>query len=280
MSRLMLALSALALLAAPVAAAPPIVSPPFDEKKAAELRRQWAKDFGLETDFTNSIGMKLVLIPGGRFDMGPNGSKRRVTITKPYHLGVTEVTLGQYRKYKPKHRIEGADDEFNEDDRPAAMVSWDDAVAFCKWLSEQPKEKAAGRTYHLPTEAQWEWAARAGTATSRHFGDTDKGQAKYSWFNVTYKPNPKHESKGRGRQPVAKLLPNAWGLYDVLGNVWEWCSDRRGDRDSGEERDPVMRGGSWRSGASHCTSASHDPGAPALKADNVGFRVACRVVKK
>src|SRR5688500_6384071 len=121
MFRLMLALFALVVLAAHVATAPPIVAPPFDDKKAVELRRQWAKESSLETEFTNSLGMKLVLIPGGRFDMGPNGSKRRVTISKPYYLGATEVTLGQYRKYRAKHRIEGADDEFNEDDRPAAM---------------------------------------------------------------------------------------------------------------------------------------------------------------
>jgi formylglycine-generating enzyme required for sulfatase activity len=223
--------------------------------------------------------MKLVLIPGGRFDMGPAGSKRRVTLTKAFYLGATEVTMGQYRRFKPGHKVAGADDEFNEDDRPAAMVSWDDAVAFCKWLSAQPKEKAFGRVYHLPTEAQWEWAARAGTTAARYFGETDKGQAKYSWFNVTYTPNPKHETKGRGRQPVARLAPNAWGLYDMLGNVWEWCADRRGDAKTGEVRDPVMRGGSWRSGASHCTCVAHDPGAPTLKGDNIGFRVVCRVEK-
>src|SRR4051794_35915708 len=156
MFRSLLVLFAVVLPAEFVAAGPPLLSPPFDDKKAAELRRAWAKEFSLDAEFTNSIGMKFVLIPGGRFDMGPNGSKRRVTLTKPYHLGVTEVTLGQYRKYKAGHKVADADD------RPAAMLSWDDAVAFCKWLSEQPKEKAAGRTYHLPTEAQWEWAARAG----------------------------------------------------------------------------------------------------------------------
>jgi formylglycine-generating enzyme required for sulfatase activity len=134
--------------------------------------------------------------------------------------------------------------------------------------------------YPLPTEAQWEWAARAGTTTSRYFGDTDKGQADYCWFNVTYTTNPKSEGDGRGRQPVARLKPNAWGLYDVLGNVWEWCEDRRGDEATGEARDPVMRGGSWRSGASHCTASACDPGDPNLKADNIGFRVACRVIAK
>jgi formylglycine-generating enzyme required for sulfatase activity len=229
-------------------------------------------------ELTNSVGMNLVLIPGGRFEMGPNGSKYRVTLAKPFYLGVTEVTLGQYRRFKPDHKIPGADAEFNGDDRPVAMVSWNDARAYCAWLSELPAETKARRVYHLPTEAQWEWAARAGTTTLRHFGETDKGQAEYSWFNVTYTPNPKHESGGRGRQPVGKLRPNAWGLFDMLGNVWEWCDDRRTDEATGETRDPVMRGGSWRSGAFHCTAVAHDPGDPNLKADNIGFRVACRIL--
>src|SRR4029077_10023157 len=106
------------------------------------------------------------------------------------------------RHFKAGHKVAGAEEEFNADDRPAAMVSWQDANAFCIWLSEQPEEKAAGRVYALPTEAQWEWAARAGTTTARYFGETDKGQADYAWFNVTYTANPRPESDGRGRPPV------------------------------------------------------------------------------
>jgi formylglycine-generating enzyme required for sulfatase activity len=261
-------------------ARPPLPTLPFSAERALELRRTWARALCLEQTFTNSAGMKLVLIPGGHFDMGPAGSKYRVTLRKPFYLGATEVTLGQYRKFKPGHKVPGSAAEFNAADRPAAMVSWNDARAFCKWLSAQPREKAARRVYGLPTEAQWEWAARAGTRTLRHFGETAKGQAKYSWYNVAGTPNPRHESKGRGRQPVARLLPNAWGLYDMLGNVWEWCADRHRDEPSGEERDPVMRGGSWRSGAFHCTAVAHDPGAPTLRADNIGFRVACRIAPK
>jgi formylglycine-generating enzyme required for sulfatase activity len=252
---------------------------PFEAEQARAAQALWAKAYGKEITITNSVGMKLTLIPGGRFDMGPNGSKYRVTLSQPFYLGVTEVTMGQYRKYRPKHEVKDAEAEFNRDDVPAALLSWNEARDFCRWLSEQPAEKEAGRVYSLPTEAQWEWAARAGTATSRHFGDTDKGQAEYSWFNVTYTPNPQHESKGRGRQPVARLKPNAWGLHDMLGNVWEWCADRRSDEATGEMREPVMRGGSWRSGAFHCTAVAHDPGDPNLKADNIGFRVACRMVK-
>jgi formylglycine-generating enzyme required for sulfatase activity len=250
---------------------------PFGEEPAKAFQDDYAKAAGVPKEVANSVGMKLVLIPPGSFEMGPNGSKYRVALSKPFYGGVNEVTLGQYRKFKPGHTVEGADDEFNEDDRPAAMVSWDDAKAFCAWLSAQDEEKKAGRVYALPTEAQWEWAARAGTTTARYFGETDKEQAKFSWFNVTYTPNPKAETKGRGRQPVAKLPANAWGLYDTLGNVWEWCADRHTDAATGETRDPVMRGGSWRSGAFHCTAVAHDPGAPGTKGDNNGFRVVVTV---
>jgi formylglycine-generating enzyme required for sulfatase activity len=259
------------------AAEPPLPSLPFDADRAHALRDEWAKADGLEAAFTNSVGMKLMLIPGGRFDMGPHGSWHRVALSKPYYLGAAEVTMGQYRRFKAGHTVEGTAAECNADDAPVAMVSWNDARAYCLWLSDRPEEKTARRVYSLPTEAQWEWAARAGTKTDRYFGDSDKTQPEYAWFNATYTPNPKNETKERGRQPVAKLKPNAWGLYDMLGNVWEWCEDRRGDEATGEERDPVMRGGSWRSGAFHCTAVASDPGDPNTRADNIGFRVACRV---
>ena len=253
----------------------PLPRVPFDADQAKSAQQTWAKTFRVEPILTNSLAMKLAFLPPGRFEMGPNGSKYRVQLTRPFFMGVTEVTLGEYRKFKPGHQIDGAEPEFNEDNRPAALVSWNDAQAFCMWLSSQPEEKKAGRVYALPTEAQWEWAARAGTSTSRYFGETDKEQAKHAWFNVTYTPNPKKESMGRGRQPVGKLSANAWGLHDMLGNVWEWCADRRRDEATGETRDPVMRGGSWRSGAFHCTAVAHDPGDPNLKGDHIGFRVVC-----
>lgn len=250
---------------------------PFDADQAVQGQKECAASLHRPVEITNSIDMRLVLIPPGRFTMGPNGSTYRVTLAKPFYMGVTEVTLRQYRKFKPGHSIEKAAPEFNEDGRPAAMVSWEEAWEFCRWLSDQPDEKTAGRMYALPTEARWEWSARAGTSTPRYFGESDKGQTEYSWFNHTYTPNPQHEQNGRGRQPVAKLKPNAWGVHDMLGNVWEWCADRHADDPTGEQRDPVMRGGSWRSGAFHCTAVAHDPGAPQVRADNIGFRVVCRV---
>jgi formylglycine-generating enzyme required for sulfatase activity len=253
---------------------------PFDAARAAALQGEWAEFLGVPKAVTNAAGLTLALVPPGASEMGPAGSKYRVTLAKPYYIGTTEVTLGQYRRFKPGHEVPGAAAEFNAADRPAAFVSWDDARAFCTWLSDQTDEKAAGRVYALPTEARWEWAARAGAATAGHFGETDKGQGEYAWFNVTYTPNPKTEATGRGRQPVGKLKPNAWGLYDTLGNAGEWCGDRRADARTGETRDPVMRGGSWRSGAAHCTAIAHDPGGPTLKADHAGFRIVCEVPAK
>jgi len=277
LSSFILLLVSICLTQAATAAPPSLLRVPADRDAVQKAQADWAESLGTPREITNSLGMKLVLIPPGRFTMGPNGSTWRVTLSKPFYIATTEVTLGQYRRFKERHTVEGADVEFNEDDRPAAMVSWDDARAFCEWLNAQPDEKSAGRHYSLPTEAQWEWAARAGTATARHFGDDDKRQRDHSWFNHTYTPNPKHETADRGRQPVGKLTPNAWGLHDMLGNVWEWCDDRRIDEATGETRDPVMRGGSWRSGAFHCTAVAHDPGDPRSKGDNIGFRVVCRV---
>jgi formylglycine-generating enzyme required for sulfatase activity len=281
MSRLLVL--GVALVALP-AAPPALLNIPFDAATAEKARADWARETGLPAEVTNSVGIKLVLIPPGKFLMGPNGSTYRVTLSKPFHIGTTEVTLGQYRKFRPGHKVEGAADEFNADERPAAMVSWDDARAFCRWLSDQPDEKASGRVYALPTEAQWEWAARAGTTGDRPFAADarkgDKGLTDHAWFNHTYTPNPKTESAGRGRQAVGKLAPNAWGLYDTLGNVWEWCAEQRTDETTGEERQPVMRGGSWRSGGFHCTVVAHDPGDPKAKADNIGFRVVCVIGKK
>ena len=263
-----------------VQAEPKKAKVPFDETQAKTLQQEWAESLQSPVEWTNNVGMKFVFIPPGQFSMGPNGSAYRVRLSQAFYIATTEVTLGQFRQWRKEHQVADAAAEFNQDDRPAAMVNWLEAQEYCQWLTEQPAEKEAGRVYALPTEAQWEWAARAGTATVRHFGDEVKGLEDFAWFNHTYKPNPRHEAAGRGRQVVAGLKPNAWGLHDMLGNVWEWCADRHINPATGETRDPVMRGGSWRSGGFHCTSIAHDPGSPNQRADNIGFRLACRLVKK
>ncbi|MSR32109.1 MAG: formylglycine-generating enzyme family protein [Gemmataceae bacterium] len=261
----------------------PLLTAPFELQAGLNTRAAWAKALSQPEKFTNSIGMELILIPPGRFTAGPNISTYRVTLSQPFFAGVTEVTLGQYRQFKKGHQVEGAEEPFNADAMPAAMVSWTEAKEFSAWLTNLPEEKKNNRAYSLPSEAQWEWLARGGSAGPRYFPqdpkNQDKNLADHAWFNKTYTPNPKKESQGRGRQPVAKLQANPWGLYDVLGNVWEWCGDRRGEDSLGEHYDPVMRGGSWRSGGAHCTVTAMDPGAPGFRGDNIGFRVVCKIGK-
>lgn len=252
-----------------------ILRVPSERSEVQRAQQDRTSEWAIPSKFENSIGMKFVLIPPGQFAMGPNGSTYQVTINKPYYAATTEVTLGQYRCFRRAHQIEGADQEFNHENRPAAMLSWIDANAYCQWLTDQPAEQNAGRVYSLPTEAQWEWMARAGQANITIQNESSMGLSSLATFNSTGTPNPKLESAGRGRQIVGQLTPNAWGLYDTLGNVWEWCADRRSNPITGEEIQPVMRGGSWRSGAFHCSPWAHDPADERSKGDNIGFRIVC-----
>ena len=236
-------------------------------------------------EITNSIGMKLVLIPKGTFMMGsPESEKGRddvetqheVTISKDYYLGVYEVTQAQYEKVigkNPSHFQGGIVGNENAD-LPVEQVSWDDAVEFCKKLSELPEEIKAGRVYRLPTEAQWEYACRAGSKTAYSFDDEEGLLPEHGWF--------KRNSSNR-THTVGLLEPNAWGLYDMHGNVWEWCSDWYGDYPKGALSDPtgpkegsyrVNRGGSWDFVAAHCRSAYRGRYDPSRRLDDDGFRVA------
>ncbi|MFM9065023.1 MAG: formylglycine-generating enzyme family protein, partial [Pirellula sp.] len=177
----------------------------------------------MNREITNSIGMKLVLIPKGTFKMGSpeseegsNGdeTQHEVTISKDYYLGVYEVTQAQYEKVmgaNPSY-FQGEEIEGSSSNHPVELVSWEDAVEFCKKLSDLPEEKAAGRVYHLPTEAQWEYACRAGSKSRYSFGESSKSLGDYAWFYGN--------SKGQ-THPVGEKKANAWGLYDMHGNVWE-----------------------------------------------------------
>jgi formylglycine-generating enzyme required for sulfatase activity len=237
---------------------------------------------------TNSIGMKLVLIPKGTFMMGSpieeegadnDEEQHQVTIGKDYYLGVTEVTQGQYEKvmgtnpsYFQKRVIRKSDSSMY----PVEQVSWEDAVEFCKKLSDLPEEKKAGRVYRLPTEAEWEYACRAGSKAAYSFGENSKTLGDYSWFG---------DNSGSQTHPVGEKKPNAWGLYDMHGNVWEWCSDWYDEYPKGAVSDPsgpsegssrVLRGGSWFSGAASCRSAFRSGDDPSFRLSDghYGFRVA------
>jgi len=226
------------------------------------------------------LGLELVWVTPGTFVMGTAvggyDSERpvmKVSITKGYWLGNTEVTQGQW------HALMGTSPaQFTGDNRPVEQVSWYDAMAFCEKLTE--RERTAGRlpagfAYTLPTEAQWEYACRAGS-TGAYAGDLDG----LGWYDK----NSLAET-----HLVAKKQANAWGLFDMHGNVWEWCLDwdanYLGDSSSDPQGEPVgiyriSRGGSWSTSAIHCRSALRRGSDPHYRRVNLGFRLALSVVAK
>jgi formylglycine-generating enzyme required for sulfatase activity/predicted DNA-binding WGR domain protein len=241
---------------------------------------------------TNSIGIKLVPIAAGTFMMGSpenekgrNGDEvqHRVTLTKDFYLGMTQVTQAQYQQIMGENPSYFQSDYLDSDydhvagrdssEFPVEQVSWDDAVKFCKKLSALPEEKAAGRVYRLPTEAEWEYACRAGSTTEFSFGGRSKNLGDYAWYEDNSSKRP---------HPVALKKPNAWGLYDMHGNVREWCSDRFDDYSKVPVNDPVARkglarvrrGGDWRDDAASCRSARRTCATPSYSRNgDTGFRV-------
>ena len=222
----------------------------------------------------NSVGMELKLLPAGKFVMGSHKGEddetpHEVVLTRPFYLSVHQVTQEQYQ------RVIGANpSSFKGARTPVEQVSYEDAVQFCWKLSELPAEKAAGRVYRLPTEAEWEYACCAGTTTEYSFGDDEGKLSEYGWF--------KGNSDGK-THPVGTKKPNPWGLYDMHGNLWEWCQDWYGDYPAGKAADPqgppqasfrVFRGGCWNFVARSCRSARRCRGVPSYRNRDLGFRVA------
>ncbi len=208
----------------------------------------------------NSIGMEFVLIPAGTTGEGASrsgfecGSEevRKVTISNSFYIGKFEVTQGQWTAIignNPSHFKDCGDD------CPVENVSWDDAQEFIRKLNQ----KESGSKYRLPTEAEWEYAARAGSTTEYCFGDDEGRLGQYAWYDG---------NSEKKTHPVGKLLPNAWGLYDMHGNVWEWCQDWYSE---GSNR--VLRGGSWGGSARNCRSAGRGSGTPDYRDDYGGFRL-------
>ncbi|WP_425615438.1 formylglycine-generating enzyme family protein [Anatilimnocola sp. NA78] len=300
---------------------------------------------------TNSLGIKLALIPAGEFQMGSHESlkeierafpgneyesklerkildadewpQHKVRITKPFRLGVHEVTVGQFRQYakesgnkteaeadgtggwginKQTGKYEGRKPEYNwqnpgyaiTDNHPAVNISWNDATAFCKWLSEKEKKK-----YRLPTEAEWEYACRAGTKTRFFTGNDPESLSKHS--NLADKSSiaeGKKEFHDYDRfalkssdghftpAPVGSFEPNAFGLYDMHANVWEWCQDLYDENYYGKSpaEDPkgptegklhVRRGGAFHTFPIYVRSSFRNWNTPYTRYLNLGFRVAC-----
>jgi formylglycine-generating enzyme required for sulfatase activity len=217
----------------------------------------------------NTIGMQFKLLPGGTFTMGESsGNAHQVTLTKAFELGVYELTQEEYE------RVMGTNpSDYKGPQNAVENVSWDDAVEFCRKLSAMPAEQSAGYLYRLPTEAEWEYACRAGTTTEYSFGDSDSRLGDYAWNN---------KNSGDTAHPVGGKKPNPWGLYDMYGNVYEWCQDWYGDYPSGSLTDPtgassgshrVARGGSWLTLSDGYRSASRNWYTSASRYRNLGFRV-------
>jgi sulfatase modifying factor 1 len=232
---------------------------------------------------TNTIGMKLNKIPAGTFTMGsPEGEtdrrddeyQHKVTITKAFYIQTTEVTQGQWKAVMGTEPWKGKSYVKDGPDYAASYVSWDDAVAYCKKLSEKES-----KTYRLPTEAEWEYACRAGTTTRWSFGNDEKVIGDYAW----YKENA-YDIDEKYAHQVGLKKPNAFGLYDMHGNVFEWCHDFYGEDyyQQSPEKDPtgptsgearVLRGGSWDDGTRHTRSAGRGRGETDALSGNFGFRV-------
>jgi formylglycine-generating enzyme required for sulfatase activity len=172
-------------------------------------------------------------------------------------MGATSVTQGQYERVMGKNPAHFTAVRGGCPDHPAEMVSWEDAEAFCRKLSELPEERLAGRSYRLPTEAEWECACRAGTKAAYVYGATlTSSQACYGVQAPTR---------------VGSFAPNTLGLFDMHGNVWEWCADVAPGNPAGALR--VLRGGSWHTGAAACRSAARHALPATFRAADVGFRV-------
>jgi formylglycine-generating enzyme required for sulfatase activity len=256
--------------------------------------------FPADKEITNSLGMKLIRIEPGSFMMGNDqplaeevSAGRRhmatgdfderpvhkVTISQPFYLAALEVTNAQYEQFDPAHReLRGKMGFSKADDEAVVFVGWADAVAFCEWLTRKE-----GRSYHLPTEAQWEYACRAGTATAFHTGEV---------LPAEYRNNPGPSwYPDRRRDPFSRVVSlrvggtpaNAWGLHDMHGNVEEWCLDWYGPYQPTEQTDPaggmdgdfkVTRGGSHSSEIYHLRSANRAAALPEDRSWVIGFRVA------
>jgi serine/threonine protein kinase/formylglycine-generating enzyme required for sulfatase activity len=207
---------------------PHLLVAPFDESAAKQGQHQWADFLNLPVEVSNAIGMKLVLIPPGEFDMGSADSRlspnarpiHHVRITKPFYLGAYEVTQEEYM------RVMGSNPSGHRDDPrlPVEALTYAEGLEFSRRLTAMPDEKRAGRTYRNPTEAEWEYACRAGTQTLFYFGDTMKSRV--ANFDTT-QPEPGGLKAPAPLRPmkVGSFPPNAFGLYDMLGNVMEGVSD-------------------------------------------------------
>ena len=238
-------------------------------------------------DLGNGVALDLVRIPAGQFWMGsPENEAGRYDDEEPQHqVAVPEFWMGKYPVTQTQYQaLMGKNPSYFSErgaNRPVEQVSWYDAVAFCEKFSQQ-----TGRAYRLPSEAEWEYACRAGTTTPFYFGPTITTDLANYNGNYTYGNGPTGAYR-KQTTDVGSFAPNAFGLYDMHGNVWEWCADHRYDSYAGAPADGsawlssddaaerVLRGGSWDFNPVVCRSAGRYGFAPGSIDDYVGFRVVC-----
>jgi len=236
----------------------------------------------MEFDLGGGVKMDMVLIQPGSFMMGDRTGEKeekpahKVTISRPFYMGKFEVTQEQWKTV-----MNGNPSHFKGAKNPADNISWEASQEFVKKLNE--KFGNSGVTFSLPTEAQWEYACRAGTSTRYGYGNEEAGLEEYGWFKST---------AGGKTHPVGEKKPNAWGLYDMHGNVWEWCADwydgnyykQSPSNDPAGPADPkgesgvasrVLRGGSWGDPAFYCRSAYRHCLPPWFCVYSYGFRGVC-----
>jgi formylglycine-generating enzyme required for sulfatase activity len=269
----------------------------FQEKEteapAVEIRGAATLPASLPRRLTNAIGMTLVVIPAGTFRMGSppseaersddEGPQHEVTITRPFYLGIYPVTQRQYEAVMAENPSYFSSGKGGGPDFPVERVSWYDAVAFCRKLSELPAEKEAGRVYRLPTEAEWEYACRGGLPTPFTSGVTLSSREANFNGNYPYGVTARGPYLERTTK-VGSYPPNPFGLFDMHGNIWEWCSDyyeRNYYRNSPRYDPPgppagtlrVVRGGSCLQIGRFCRSAYRFGVSPENRDLDVGMRV-------
>ncbi len=244
----------------------PIIQPPtpkiVEPPKPKLIHQNFTENLG------NGVKLEMIAIPGGSFQMGSDEYDNekpihRVTLS-PFHIGKFQVTQAQWEAV-----MKNNPSRFNGDTLPIETVSWNEAVEFCKKLS-----KKTGKVYRLPTEAEWEYACRAGSTGKYCFGDDESKLKDYAWFGEDWQKGSTH--------PVGEKLPNDWGLHDMHGNVWEWCEDWYGSYSPESTTDPsgpstgsnrVIRGGGWVNNAVNCRSAFRLYDTPVHRGGNLGFRL-------
>ena len=235
----------------------------------------------LPRQIVNSVGMRLTLIRAGSFLMGSplneahrcedESSQRVVHVERAFYLGVFPVTQREYAAVMKDNPSYFQGKAGGGPEHPVEQVSWDDAAEFCRKLSSLANEKKEGRVYRLPAEIEWEYACRAGSDTPFAFGAMlSAAQANFDGSRPT--AAARSGAFRRRTTRVGSFAANAFGLYDMHGNVWEWCADWYTPL-----KHRALRGGSWNNSGHLCRAARRQKYAPDFRGDSVGFRVAVDV---